>query len=553
MPSTQEQLKEQLELLGLDTQGLKPTLKNRLNKHLKKHPEACAILAAHKKNSGESVDQTVETSTPETLLTRDGDSEADKVTDTTATTRTTSTTTTSTPPENEVVFMKESQPKKSAAAEPVTKGRHKNSRYDYYLCFDVEATCESDYGFEYPNEIIEFPIVMLDGNTFEVVDEFHTYVKPTYQPILSDFCVQLTGIKQEWIDDAPTFTEALVLFQDWLTKHGILVQQLKEFTPLVHEKKSKSKTKKNQHHHHNNNSNKRSNQSSRVFGATLDQYDGTSASQDFEYGPSKICFVTDGPFDIRDFVSKQCILSGIARPSYFSKSYIDVRTLFREFFELPQWLNLEGMVRFLGEEFEGRQHSGICDARMVAMIAKRLAEGVKVELDPQGRVVKARKEMAVDSESSSFFATITSAFKTQPKRADRRLALFKEGCVINANKTLDQQYWTRHLSFETLERLEGRKILRPEAAFSEEQSEVAEAVAVAVTEAETKAETKVEGEVEVDVEVEAKSPQTQWPTPPPEPSSSSSEPTLTDSQENQVAKENFLSESRFAALMIEEE
>ena len=46
---------------------------------------------------------------------------------------------------------------------------HKNSRYDYYLCFDVEATCEEGFSFEFPNEVIEFPVVLLDGTTLEVV------------------------------------------------------------------------------------------------------------------------------------------------------------------------------------------------------------------------------------------------------------------------------------------------------------------------------------------------------------------------------------------------
>ena len=41
--------------------------------------------------------------------------------------------------------------------------------FDYYLFFDVEATCDEGGGFEYPNEIIEFPIILVDGNTFEIV------------------------------------------------------------------------------------------------------------------------------------------------------------------------------------------------------------------------------------------------------------------------------------------------------------------------------------------------------------------------------------------------
>lgn len=41
--------------------------------------------------------------------------------------------------------------------------------FDYYLFFDVEATCEEGGGFTFPNEIIEFPVVLVDGKTFEIV------------------------------------------------------------------------------------------------------------------------------------------------------------------------------------------------------------------------------------------------------------------------------------------------------------------------------------------------------------------------------------------------
>jgi 3'-5' exoribonuclease 1 len=37
------------------------------------------------------------------------------------------------------------------------------------LFFDVEATCEEGGGFAFPNEIIEFPVILVDGETFEIV------------------------------------------------------------------------------------------------------------------------------------------------------------------------------------------------------------------------------------------------------------------------------------------------------------------------------------------------------------------------------------------------
>lgn len=52
--------------------------------------------------------------------------------------------------------------------------RHKkNQPVDYYLVIDFEATCERDsrdggYVKDYPNEIIEFPVVVLNAKTLEI-------------------------------------------------------------------------------------------------------------------------------------------------------------------------------------------------------------------------------------------------------------------------------------------------------------------------------------------------------------------------------------------------
>lgn len=39
------------------------------------------------------------------------------------------------------------------------------------MFFDVEATCIEGGGFDYPNEIIEFPVVLVDGRTFAIVSQ----------------------------------------------------------------------------------------------------------------------------------------------------------------------------------------------------------------------------------------------------------------------------------------------------------------------------------------------------------------------------------------------
>jgi 3'-5' exoribonuclease 1 len=97
----------------------------------------------------------------------------------------------------------------------------RQQEFDYFLFFDVEATCIKDGGFNYANEIIEFPIVLVDGTTFDIVDEFRSYVKPGINPILSEFCIELTGITQETVDQSPDFVQVLNEFQVFMAKYDL--------------------------------------------------------------------------------------------------------------------------------------------------------------------------------------------------------------------------------------------------------------------------------------------------------------------------------------------
>lgn len=97
----------------------------------------------------------------------------------------------------------------------------------YYWVYVGEVADHST--FSYPNEIIEFPAILLqwrrEANTntiqaeastvepaenesiaqatetrgdwvLEVIDVYHSYVKPVWRPVLSEFCTTLTGITQ---------------------------------------------------------------------------------------------------------------------------------------------------------------------------------------------------------------------------------------------------------------------------------------------------------------------------------------------------------------------
>ena len=85
------------------------------------------------------------------------------------------------------------------------------------IVLDFEATCWSQKTNCPPNEIIEFPAVLLDTESGRILEEFHSYVLPTEQPRLSAFCQELTGISQDTVDGSgvPLGT-CLMLFNRWM-------------------------------------------------------------------------------------------------------------------------------------------------------------------------------------------------------------------------------------------------------------------------------------------------------------------------------------------------
>eukprot|EP00048_Salpingoeca_helianthica_P022952 m.21276 g.21276 ORF g.21276 m.21276 type:complete len:293 (+) comp8047_c0_seq1:170-1048(+) len=173
-----------------------------------------------------------------------------------------------------------------------------------FICvLDFEATCEKDVR-EFPHEIIEMPIVLVNTATKAVVDVFQSHVRPVLNPVLSAFCTELTGITQATVDAADDFPTVLSRVEAWLSSHGL-------FT------------------------------------------DHTCA------------FATDGPWDFRDFFSIQCSISGIKRPAW-SREWINIRRLFGSVY--TQHGNLEKMLATLGMTFEGRPHCGLDDTRNLARI-----------------------------------------------------------------------------------------------------------------------------------------------------------------------------------------
>ncbi|KAM0792361.1 hypothetical protein ACM66B_005041 [Microbotryomycetes sp. NB124-2] len=175
--------------------------------------------------------------------------------------------------------------------------RPQGERFDSFLVLDVEATCvdikDARLAFSYPNEIIEWPVQLLQWRSsagdpssdndaaqtwsLHVVDEYHSYVRPRWQPQLDKYCTELTGITQHKVDSAPTFPTLLRNFKrDFIDKHGL-------------------------------------------FSDT-----------------NKTTWVTDGPWDLESFVAKACYINETDRPSWLAGEMIDLRILTATYFGIEQ-------------------------------------------------------------------------------------------------------------------------------------------------------------------------------------------------------------------------
>jgi len=88
------------------------------------------------------------------------------------------------------------------------------------MIVDLEATCQRDGEFNLDEmETIEIGAVMFDCATLTIVDEFQTFVKPTTKETLSEFCTELTCIKQSDVNNAPSFQEAFEALNGFAERH----------------------------------------------------------------------------------------------------------------------------------------------------------------------------------------------------------------------------------------------------------------------------------------------------------------------------------------------
>ncbi|XP_046643137.1 ERI1 exoribonuclease 2-like [Daphnia pulicaria] len=195
--------------------------------------------------------------------------------------------------------------------------------FDYYVVIDYEATCDENHkNFDKNNqEIIEFPAVLLNCHTGKVEAEFQSYCRPVINPLLTKYCIKLTGITQNIVDKAPSFHEVLASFEKWLQNKKL----------------------------------------------------GSEYS---------FAILTDGSKDVGHFLKTQCVLSQIDIPEY-CKYWINIRKSFTNFYQtndlqyfarLANDTVLNIMIKEIGCKFQGKPHSGLDDARNIAYVAQCLLQ-----------------------------------------------------------------------------------------------------------------------------------------------------------------------------------
>eukprot|EP00927_Polykrikos_kofoidii_P052654 TRINITY_DN46562_c0_g1_i1.p1 TRINITY_DN46562_c0_g1~~TRINITY_DN46562_c0_g1_i1.p1 ORF type:complete len:276 (+),score=40.40 TRINITY_DN46562_c0_g1_i1:59-886(+) len=181
------------------------------------------------------------------------------------------------------------------------------SGFKFYVVLDFEATCV-EHGELRPQEIIEFPLVLVDARRRVIVDEFRSYVRPTHHPQLSEFCTGLTGIQQEQVDNAPEFEDVFLQACRWLEHHGLC---------------------------------------------------GRSDSGGL--------IVTCGDWDLDKMLPRQFETLGLPAPPRIFRQWANVKRTFSEALGTKAG-GMLNMLNVLGLRLEGRHHSGLDDCRNIARL-----------------------------------------------------------------------------------------------------------------------------------------------------------------------------------------
>ncbi|CAH9100009.1 unnamed protein product [Cuscuta europaea] len=181
---------------------------------------------------------------------------------------------------------------------------------DFLLVLDLEGKVE----------ILEFPVLLFDTKTMDVVDFFHRFVRPSKmsEQRINEYIegkYGKIGVDRVWHDTAIPFGEVIKQFETWLAKNELWQKG----------------------------------------------WDGCL---------NKAAFVTCGNWDLKTKVPQQCKLSKMKLPPYFME-WINLKDIYLNFYKrrAPGMLS---MMRELNIPLLGSHHLGIDDSKNIARVLQHM-------------------------------------------------------------------------------------------------------------------------------------------------------------------------------------
>ncbi|XP_076935225.1 putative exonuclease domain-containing protein At3g15140 [Bidens hawaiensis] len=181
---------------------------------------------------------------------------------------------------------------------------------DFFLVLDLEGKVE----------ILEFPVLMIDARTMDVVAFFHRFVRPTEmsEERINQYIegkYGKLGVDRVWHDTAIPFDEVIKQFEEWMLKHSLCSKELD--------------------------------------------------------GPlNRAAFVTCGNWDIRTKIPQQCKVSKMKLPSYFME-WINLKDIYLNFYK-RRAAGMRTMMNELKIPLLGSHHLGIDDTKNIARVLQRM-------------------------------------------------------------------------------------------------------------------------------------------------------------------------------------
>ena len=186
--------------------------------------------------------------------------------------------------------------------------------YTHYLVLDFEASGHTRDSQTW--EIVEFPCVIVDARTGEGVREFHRYVRPTANPMLSEFCTAQCGITQEMVAGAGTIGQTLSDFIAWVDTAAV------------------------------------------------------------ELPMASFAVLTCGDYDLKTALRAEAANKDLPALPTWLRRWVNVKKTFAErYLGTQRPKGMAGMLAHLRIPLEGRHHSGIDDVKNIVKIVRTLLDG----------------------------------------------------------------------------------------------------------------------------------------------------------------------------------